>query len=127
MDLDRQEIPTRAGSRPEPPQRVPESNPPVLGDWFIYLSVVVLVCGAVAITALNFGASSASPVVRFPALVAATLLIPISADAALRAWRSAWVWLPIDRPRGLARFVWAAVLGAIFLASIAAVAVIVGT
>ena len=51
MDLDRQEIPRRATSKPEPPQRVPESNPPVLGDWFIYLSVVVLICGVIAITA----------------------------------------------------------------------------
>lgn len=100
---------------------MPESNPAVLGDWFIYLSVVVLVCGIVVITALNFGVTPASPLVRIPALVGAGLLIPLSADAAVRSWRSAWVWLPIDRPRGLARFVWAAVLGAIFAASIYAI------
>ena len=81
MDLDRQEIPRRAGSKPEPPQRVPESNPPVLGDWFIYLSVVVLVCGVIAITALNFGATPTSAIVRFPAVIAIGLLIPLSADA----------------------------------------------
>jgi len=127
VDLDRQEIPQRPGSRPEPPQRLPEANPPVLGDWFIYLSVVVLVCGVVAITALNFGASPSSGLVRFPALVAAGLLIALSADGAIRAWRSAWAWLPIDRPRGLSRFIWAAVLGATFVASIGAVAFIVGT
>lgn len=127
MDLDRQEIQTRARSRPEPPQRVPESNPPVLGDWFIYLSVVVLVCGVVVITALNFGATLASPVVRFPALVGAGLLIPLSADAAVRSWRSAWTWLPVDRPRGLARFVWAAVLGVTFVASTLAVLGIVSS
>jgi hypothetical protein len=37
------------------------------------------------------------------------------------------VWLPIDRPRGLARFVWAAVLGAVFVASIGAVLLLVGS
>lgn len=121
MDLDRQEIPTPSGSRPEPPQRVPESNPAVLGDWFIYLSVVVLVCGVLVITALNFGASLTAPLVRVPALVGAGLVIPLSIDAAIRSWRSAWAWLPIDRPRGLARFVWAAVLCAIFVASVIAV------
>ena len=124
MELDRQEIPRRAGAQPEPPQRVPESNPPVLGDWFIYLSVIVLACGVIAITAINFGAASNSPLVRFPALVAAVLLLPLSADAGVRAWRSAWAWLPVDRPRGLARFVWAAVLAAVFLASIVAAVLI---
>lgn len=127
MDLDRQELPPRAGSRPEPPQRLPEANPPVLGDWFIYLSIVVLVCGVVAITAVNFGAPLTSAFVRFPALVAFGLLIALSADAGIRAWRSAWDWLPVDRPRGLSRFIWAAVMGATFLASIAAVALIVST
>ena len=127
MDLDRQEIQRRTGSRTEPPHRVPESNPAVLGDWFIYLSVAVLICGVVVITALNFGATLASPLVRVPALIGVGLLVPLSADAAVRSWRSAWVWLPIDRPRGLARFVWATVLGTIFVASIGAVVVLVST
>ncbi len=127
MDLDRQELPARVGSRPDPPQRLPEANPPVLGDWFIYLSVVVLVCGVVAITALNFGAPLSSGVVRFPALIAFGLLIALSADAGTRAWRSAWDWLPVDRPRGLSRFIWAAFMAATFIASLAAVAFIVST
>lgn len=121
MDLDRQERPTRNDARPEPPQRVPEERPPVLGDWFIYLSVVVLISGVVAITALSFGAPLTSAFVRFPSLVAIGLLIALSADAALRVWRSAWVWLPIDRPRGLSRFVWAAVLGTVFVMSVGGV------
>ena len=125
MDLDRQEIPRRETSRREPPQRVPESNPPVLGDWFIYLSVVVLICGVIAITALEFGAAPTSAFVRFPALVALGLLIPLSADAGVRSWRSAWAWLPVDKPRGLARFVWAAVLAVTFVASIVGVFVLV--
>jgi hypothetical protein len=125
VDLDRQEIPRRQSSKPEPPQRLPESNPPMLGDWFIYLSVVVLICGVIAITAANFGAQLTSGFVRFPALVALGLLIPLSADAGLRAWRSAWAWLPVDKPRGIARFVWAAVLGLIFIGSMLGVVVLV--
>ena len=125
MDLDRQEIPRREGSRPEPPQRVPEANPPLLGDWFIYLSVVVLICGVIAITALNFGADGSSAVVRLPALIAIALLIPLSADACLRSWRSAWAWLPVDKPRGLARFVWTLVLAVTFVGAVLGVIALV--
>jgi hypothetical protein len=121
VDLDRQELPERVTSRPRPPQRLPETNPPVLGDWFIYLSVVVLAAGIIVITALNFGADVRSPIVRFPALIGAGLLVVLSADAGVRVWRSAWAWLPIDRPRGLARFVWAAVMAAVFVASLASI------
>ncbi len=97
---------------------MPETRPPLLGDWFIYLSIVVLICGVLAITALELGSPLTSAFVRFPALIAAGLLIVLSADAAVRIWRSAFAWLPVDRGRGLFRFVWAAVLGAILLASL---------
>ena len=100
------------------PSRVPEEKRPLLGDWFIYLSVVVLICGIVAITALSFGAPLTSAYVRFPALVATGLLIALSADAALRVWRSAFAWLPVDRGRGLFRFVWAGVLVMILIVSV---------
>ena len=110
----------------EPPQRVPETRPPVLGDWFIYLSVVVLVSGVVSITALELGSPIGSAFVRFPALVGAGLLVIISADAALRVWRSAWAWLPINRGRGLFRFVWAAVLIGIMFASTALIIFLLG-
>ena len=116
MELHRQELPTPR--RSEPPQRVPETRPPLLGDWFIYLSVVVLVCGVIAISALEFDNTLELVLVRVPALIAAGLLVVLSADAALRVWRSAWTWLPVDRGRGLFRFVWAAVLSATLLASI---------
>jgi hypothetical protein len=43
----------------------------------------------------------------------------LSADAGLRAWRSAWAWLPVSRARGLQRFVWTAVLLGVLLASAA--------
>ena len=111
--------------RGEPPQRVPEVRPPLLGDWFIYLSVIVLICGVVAITAFEFGSPLTAAVVRIPAIVAAALLVPISADAAVRTWRSAFAWLPVDRGRGLFRFVWAAVLGAITVAAGATVLLLV--
>jgi hypothetical protein len=97
----------------------------MLGDWFIYLSVVVLVCGVVAISALELGASLTSAFVRFPALVGAGLLVILSADAVLRVWRSAWTWLPVDRGRGLFRFVWTAVLTLILVASLAMVGYLV--
>jgi hypothetical protein len=115
VELHRQELPPPR--RPEPPQRVPEANPPLLGDWFIYLSVIVLFSGFIAITALEFGNDAGTIIVRLPALIAAALLVPISADAALRVWRSAWTWLPVDRNRGLFRFVWAAVLAATLVVS----------
>lgn len=118
IELDRQELPP-GDPRREPPQRVPEAKPPVLGDWFIYLSVVVLICGVVAITAFEFGSSLTSAFVRFPALIAAGLVIVLSADAAVRAWRSAWAWMPVNRPRGVQRFVWAAVLVGILVGSAA--------
>ena len=116
MDLDRQELPP--SPKGAPPQRVPELRPPLLGDWFIYLSVVVLICGVIAITAFEFGNPLSSALVKFPAIIAAALLVPISADAALRTWRSAWAWLPVHRGRGLFRFVWAAALAAIGLGAV---------
>ena len=116
MELHRQELPP--SRRPEPPQRVPEANPPLLGDWFIYLSIIVLICGVIAISALEFGNELGSLIVRVPAFIASALLVPISADAAVRVWRSAWTWLPVDRNRGLFRFVWAAVLAGILVASL---------
>jgi hypothetical protein len=116
--LDRQERPqAQPRVRRQAPQRIPEARPPLLGDWFIYLSIVVLICGVVAITALEFGQPLASPLVRLPFLLAGGLLLLLSADATLRVWRSAWAWLPVDRGRGLFRFVWSAVLGVIFLAT----------
>ena len=101
-----------------------EASRPLLGDWFIYLSVVVLVCGVAVITALNFGTPLTSALVRLPALLGALLLVILSADAAVRVWRSAWAWLPVDRGRGLFRFVWTGALIAILLASVAVIALL---
>jgi hypothetical protein len=119
MDLDRQPRPEeRDASGRSRPQRVPETRPTLLGDWFIYLSIIVLVCGVVVITALELGAQPADPIVRLPVLVGAAVLIVVAVDALVRIWRSAWAWLPVDRGRGLFRFVWAAVVaGSIALAA----------
>jgi len=114
MDLDRQELPPPRAN--EPPQRVPEAKPPLLGDWFIYLSVIVLFCGVIAITALELGNRITDGIVRWPGVIAAALLTVVATDAAVRSWRSAWVWMPISSGRGIQRLVWTVVLVAIAIA-----------
>ena len=66
-----------------------------------------------AITALEAGTPLSSPLVKLCALVAAPIFVVTTADAALRFYRSAWAWMPIDRGRGLFRLTWvlAALLG----------------
>jgi len=109
--LDRQERVARdARGRPLVPSRVPETRPTPLQDAFIYLSIGVLVSGVIAITALELGAQLSDPVVRIPVLIGGGLLVIVTVDAMVRIWRSAWAWLPVDRGRGLFRFVWVAVL-----------------
>lgn len=109
MDLDRQELPPPRAH--EPPQRVPETKPPLLGDWFIYLSVVVLFCGVIAITALNLGSTLDDAVVRVPVLLGAAILALVAADAAVRTFRSIFAWWPISKARAIQRAVWTVVLG----------------
>ena len=130
MELDRQERPEPldASGRPLVPQRVPETRPTPLQDWFIYLSVIVLICGTIAISALELGAQPADLIVRLPVAIGGFVLVVVTADAVVRVWRSAWAWLPVNRGRGLFRFVWVAVLVGVLLAAVAAVgwAVFVG-
>jgi len=106
--LDRQSVPFQRDvqGRPLTPSRVPETKPTPLQAWFIYLSIVGLICGTIAITALNLGATIGDPAVRLPVLLGGLMLVLVTADAALRIWRSAFAWLPVDRGRGLFRFVW---------------------
>ena len=110
--LDRQERPVRLGvdGKPLVPQRVPETRPTPLQNVFIYLSIVVLFCGVIAIMALELGTPMSSPWVKLPVALGGTMLLLVTADATVRIWRSAFAWLPVDRGRGLFRFVWAAVL-----------------
>jgi hypothetical protein len=92
-----------------PPRSVPEAVPTPLQPYYINLSVIVLICGAIAITALELGAPLGSPLVKLCVLIAAPLLVITTADAVLRIWRSAWAWMPVDRTKGLFRLAWVAV------------------
>jgi hypothetical protein len=107
----------------QPPRSVPEAAPTPLQPWYINLSVIVLICGAIAITALELGAPLSSPLVKLCVLVAAPLLIVTTMDAVVRIWRSAWAWMPVDRARGSFRLAWVAVslvgLGALVVAGVA--------
>ncbi len=122
-ELHRQErsLPLDASGRPLIPSRVPETRPTPLVGSFIYVSLVALVGGALAITALELGAHLSDPVVRISALAAAVALAIVTVDAMVRIWRSAWAWMPVDRGQGLFRLVWTgtlvAVLGVISLAA----------
>jgi len=92
-----------------PPRSVPEVAPTPLQRQYINLSVVVLICGAIAITALEIGVPLGSPLVKLCVAIAAPLLVVTTADAVLRIWRSAWAWMPVDRGKGLFRLAWVAV------------------
>lgn len=102
--LDRQAVPERSG--PPVPRAVPETRPTPLAPHYITLSVVALVCGVVAITALNAGFGFGDPIVKLCVLVGAPILLATTADAMLRIWRSAWAWMPVDRGRGWFRLAW---------------------
>ncbi len=90
------------------PRSVPETRPTPLQAHYITLSAIALVCGAVAITALEAGAGLGSPLVKLCVLIGAPLLALTTVDNLLRVWRSAWAWMPIDRGRGLFRLAWSA-------------------
>ena len=92
-----------------PPRSVPEAAPTPLQPYYINLSVIVLICGAIAITALELGAPIGSPLVKVCAIIAAPLLVATTADAILRIWRSAWAWMPVDRTKGAFRLAWVVV------------------
>jgi hypothetical protein len=126
--LDRQERPVRLDGKGRPlvPQRVPEVRPTPLTDWFIYLSVVVLICGVIAIMAIELGTPISSPIVRIPVLVGGVVLLAVNADALVRVARSARAWMPVDRGRAWFRVVWAVVLAG-SLVLVAAIVLVVLT
>lgn len=126
--LERQ--PARAPTLPPslrdlPPRSVPETAPTPLQRHYINLSVVALLAGAVAITALNLGAGLGSPLVKLCVLVAAPILVLTTADAGLRIWRSAWAWMPIDRGKGLFRLSWVVATGILLVAVVGAAVVVI--
>ena len=69
----------------------------------------VLICGAIAITALELGAALGSPLVKLCVAIALPLLLITTADAIVRIWRSAWAWMPVDRTKGWFRIAWVVV------------------
>jgi hypothetical protein len=107
-----------------PPRSVPEVAPTPLQAHYINLSAIVLVCGAVAITALNLGAKLGDPLIKLCVAIAAPLLVLTTADAIVRIWRSAWAWMPVDAGKGWFRLAWVAVslvgLAGLVVASIVA-------
>ena len=112
-----------ADLRRELPARVPETAPTPLQGAFIPLSLIALICGAFAITALELGVPPSDPLVKVAVLIGAVLLAAVGGDAIVRVWRSARAWSPIDRGRAAFRVVWIAaiavgltVLGAIAFA-----------
>ena len=70
-----------------PPRSVPELRPTPLQRHYISLSVVAVLLKKKTITALE-------------------VLFLTTADAALRIWRSAWAWMPVNPGRGLFRLAW---------------------
>src|SRR4051794_17293387 len=107
------------------PQRsVPETAPTPLQKHYVLLSVPVLLLGAFAITALEFGTPLASPLIKLCIVIAAPLLVVTTADAVVRIWRSAWAWMPVDRVKGTFRLAWVAtsLIGLAALIAAAAVA-----
>jgi hypothetical protein len=108
--LDRQSVggPTRPSLRDMPVRSVPETEPTPLQRHYVNLSAVALICGAIAITALELGTPPGSLLVKLCVIVGAPLLAATTADATLRIWRSAWAWMPVNRGRGLFRLSWVA-------------------
>ena len=124
--LERQErpLPLDAQGRPLVPQRVPELRPTPLQGSFIYLSIVALVCGVVAIMALELGTPMSALVVKVPVVVGGLILLAVTADALVRVWRSVWAWRPVDAGRSGFRLVWAIVLAASLVAEVAIIFVV---
>lgn len=110
--LDRQErpVPVDVHGRPLVPQRVPEVAPTPLQSSFIYLSIVVLICGVIAIAALELGTPMSSLWVKIPVLIGGVVLLAVAIDALVRVWRSVGAWWDVDRGRALFRVVWTLVI-----------------
>jgi len=112
-------VPLDVHGRPLVPQRVPELEPTPLQSSFIYLSIVVLICGVIAIGALELGTPMSSLWVRIPVLVGGIVLLAVTVDALVRVWRSIGAWWDVDRGRALFRVVWVAVIAASIVAVVA--------
>ena len=107
-----------------PPRSVPETKPTPLQPYYINLSVIVLICGAIAITALELGAGFTNPLVKLCVLIGGPILIVTTADDALRIWRSAGAWMPVNRGRALFRLSWVVSAAVMIALAITAIAVV---
>jgi hypothetical protein len=105
---------------------VPELEPTPLQSSFIYLSIAVLVCGVIAIAALELGTPMSSLWVKIPVLLGGAILLLVTTDALVRVWRSVGAWWDVDRGRAWFRVVWVAVLAG-SLVVVAAIMLIVLT
>ena len=103
------------------PRSIPETRPTPLQRHYIELSLVALICGAIAISAVEFGAALTSPLVRASVLVGGGFLAVTMADALLRIWRAAWTWMPIDRGKGLFRLTWVAAIVGLYAVLVLAI------
>jgi len=90
--------------------------PTPLQSSFIYLSIVVLICGVIAIGALELGTPMSSLWVSIPTLVGGVVLLAVSIDALVRVWRSVGAWWDVDRGRALFRVLWVVVIAASIVA-----------
>jgi hypothetical protein len=99
-----------ARGRPVVPARVPEVRPTPLQELFIPLSVITLLCGVLAISALELGTPLSALIVKAPVLVGGGILAAVTSDAVVRIWRSAKEWLPVDPGRAAFRIVWVVTL-----------------
>ena len=131
--LDRQAVPAVAGDaalppslRGLPPRSVPETRPTPLQKHFVLVSAPALILGAIAITALELGLGFGSPIVKLCVLLAAPLLLVTTADAALRIWRSAWAWMPVNPGRGVFRLSWLIVAAVLFVLVVVTVLLVLG-
>ncbi len=117
-------MPVDVHGRPLRPQRVPELAPTPLQSIFIYLSIVVLICGVIAIAALELGTPMSSLWVKVPVLVGGLALLAVSVDALVRVWRSVGAWWDVDRGRALFRVVWVTVIAASIVAVVAIIYIV---
>jgi hypothetical protein len=113
-ELHRQPVrPPKRGQ--DPPARVPETRRTPLERHYITLSAIALVCGVVATSALELGMPPGALLVKLCVIVGAPLLFVTMADAALRIWRSAWAWMPVDRARGVFRLTWGGAVAILYV------------
>jgi hypothetical protein len=108
-----------------PPRSVPETAPTPLQPYYINLSVIVFLCGLIAISALELGAGFGNPLVKLAVLIGGPLLIVATADVALRSWRSARAWMPVNLGRAWFRVAWVAMAGILIVLSAGAIVLVV--